>query len=180
MRWLVFRRGEARVPRASDLWDVPGGITSDAALALVRTAAENTQQPARRPPGPRGPNGGNLEAEMANGDRILSDLLAQVPNQPDWRKLDRLSLRALYTRLFEQWYPSQAKIEFLVQQLQTVIPVELEGVYEQEENVLQDETMSPSYNISEGDVTWGEFEDDSSPRLADMSIVNHAEHDESM
>ena len=172
--------GEARVPRASDLWDVPGGITSDAALALMRTAAANTQQPAQRPAGPRGPHGGNLEAEMANGDHILSDLLAQVPNQPNWRDLDRQSLLALYTRLFERWYPCQASIKFLKQELQRVIPVELEGLYEQEENVLQDETMSPSYNISEGDVTWGEFEDDSSPRVADMSIVNHAEHDESM
>ena len=42
-----------------------------------------------------------------------------------------------------------------------------------------DETMSPSYNISEGD-TWGAFDDDSSLRVVDMSTVNHAEHDESM
>jgi hypothetical protein len=93
---------------------------------------------------------------------------------------DRACWLCTLTRLFERWYPSQASIKFLKQELQRVIPVELEGVYEQEENVLQDETMSPSYNISEGDVTWGEFEDDSSPRVADMSIVNHAEHDESM
>ena len=101
----------ARTPRASDVWDLPGGLCGEAAMRLMRAARDaNEQRQQQRPDDrrrARGPRGGSLEEYSIAGDAIMSDLLSKPPGERDYRTLAKKNLEKLYVLLVNDWFPAQ-------------------------------------------------------------------------
>lgn len=113
--WL---RASARVPRASDLWDLPSGLCGHQALRRLRAPRETAE---RQPPpqrdgrhGARGPRNGNLDEVSAQGLAILGDLLERPPGERDNRALAKGDLEKLCAFLKGDWYPAQMSHEWLL------------------------------------------------------------------
>jgi len=120
--WL---KSNPRVPRASDLWDLPGGLCGAAALRLLRTV-QAPAEPRPRPQrdgrrGARGPLGGNLNEVCAAGEAIVSDLLNKPPGERDYRALTKANLEKLYVLVRDDWYPAQMSRAWLVNELDPLI-----------------------------------------------------------
>ena len=101
-----------RIPRASDLWDLPGGLCGAAALRLMRAVGVPAQaRPQQRRDGRRGPlwgpRGGNLNEVCEQGDAIVSDLLNTPYDERDYRTLTKANLEKMYVVLTGEWYPAQ-------------------------------------------------------------------------
>ena len=85
------------IPRASDVWDLPGGLCSAAALRLMRAvgvpveARPQQRRDGRR--GPRRPRDGNLDGVCEEGLAIVSDLLTTPYDERDYRTLTKAESR---------------------------------------------------------------------------------------
>lgn len=145
----------------------------------MQTTVATTQQPAQRPAVLRGPRDGNLQAEMAKKEiayyaiswlKFRSNLIGAASTD---RACRLCTLIFSNSGIPSKFHSEDSESGWKRHSGQVARSLRTRGEY------MLDETMSPSYNISEGD-TWGAFDDDSSLRVVDMSTVNHAEHDESM
>ena len=120
--WL---ESNPRVPRASDLWDLPGGLCGAAALRLLRTVrapAQPRPQPQRNGRrGARGPFGGNLDDVRDAGEAIVGDLLNKPPGERDYRALTKANLEKMYVFVTGEWYPAQMSHAWLVDALDPLI-----------------------------------------------------------
>jgi len=120
--WL---ESNPRVPRASDLWDLPGGLCGAAALRLLRTVqapAQPRPQPQRNGRrGARGPFGGNLDDVRDAGEAIVGDLLNKPPGERDLRALTKGDLEKMYVLVTGEWYPAQMSHAWLVDALDPLI-----------------------------------------------------------
>ena len=120
--WL---KSNPRIPRASDLWDLPGGLCGEAALSLLRSARTATearpQQRRNGRRGARGPRGGNLDDVRNEGLAVVGVLLNKPPGQRDYRVLTREELEKMYVLATGEWYPAQMSHAWFVDALEPLI-----------------------------------------------------------
>jgi len=114
-----------RIPRASDLWDLPGGLCGAAALRLMHTVDVPTEsRPQQRRDGrrgPRGPHGGNLSDVREEGLAIVSDILNTPHDERDYRTLTKANLEKTCVLLTGEWYPAQQSHAWFVRELDPLI-----------------------------------------------------------
>ena len=146
-----------RIPRASDLWDLPGGLCGAAALRLMRAVGVPVQaRPQQRRDGrrgPRGPRGGNLDEAIEQGEAILSDLLDTPYDERDYRTLTKANLETMYVLLTREWYPAQQSHAWFVRELDPLIATQYPEPMPQDEFDPESQSGSPMSQV--GVVTEG-------------------------
>ena len=113
------------IPRSSDIWDLPGGLCSAAALRLMCAVGVPVEaRPQQRRDGrhgPRGPRDGNLDEVCEEGLAIVSDLLDAPYDECDFRTLRKANLEKLYVLLTGEWYPAQQSHAWFVRKFDPLI-----------------------------------------------------------
>ena len=174
----------ARTPRASDVWDLPGGLCGEAALRLMRAARDaNEQRQQQRPDDrrrARGPRGGSLEEYSIAGDAIMSDLLSKPPGERDYRTLAKKDLEKLYVLLVNDWFPAQMSRAWFVEVLKELIEAQYPEVLFMEAPEPEIQPGSPMSQL--GDVTESESlgepdADNASEAAADVSMAERSMSD---
>ena len=122
--WL---ESNPRVPQASDLWDLPGGLCGAEALRLLRTnQAPAAPQPQPQPQrdgrrGPRGPRGGNMDDVRGAAVRIVSDLLTKPVGERNYHALSKADLEKVYVLVTGEWYPAQMSHTWLLNEVEPLL-----------------------------------------------------------
>ena len=177
--WL---ESNPRVPRASDLWDLPGGLCGATALRLLRTVrapAEPRPQPQRNGRrGARGPFGGNLDDVRDAEEAIVADLLNKPPGERNYRALTKANLEKLYVLVTDEWYPAQMSHVWLTNELDPLIAQQYPELlppdaYEPE--IQSGSPMSQAGGVTEGE-SFSVGDDENSPEANDDVSM----HDRSM
>ena len=184
--WLT---SNPRVPRAADLWDLPGGWGGASALSKLRTArlpAEarpqvrpQQQQDGRR--GARGPRGGNLDEKRDEGEAVLNALLSKPPSERNWRALTKADLEKLYVFVVGEWYPAQMSHAWLVEALKDEMTTQypdLSPPDASESDRLPGSPMSPTVDVVDDDVRFADANVENSPAAnADVSMNDRSTDD---
>ena len=177
-----------RVPRAADLWDLPGGLCGAAALTKLRTARVSAEaRPQVRPQqqndgrrGPRGPRGGNLDETRDEGEAVVNALLGKPPGERDWRAVPKADLEKLYVFVMGEWYPAQQSHAWFVEALEDQIAEQYPDLLPQdasESDRLPGSPMSPIIDAV-GDVSFADANVEDSPAAnADVSMNDRSMDD---
>ena len=183
--WLTTN---PRVPRAADLWDLPGGLCGAAALTKLRTARVSAEaRPQVRPQqqndgrrGPRGPRGGNLDETRDEGEAVVNALLGKPPGERDWRAVPKADLEKLYVFVMGEWYPAQQSHAWFVEALEDQIAEQYPDLLPQdasESDRLPGSPMSPIIDAV-GDVSFADANVEDSPAAnADVSMNDRSMDD---
>lgn len=183
--WLTTN---PRVPRAADLWDLPGGLCGAAALTKLRTARVSAEaRPQVRPQqqndgrrGPRGPRGGNLDETRDEGEAVVNALLGKPPGERDWRAVPKADLEKLYVFVMGEWYLAQQSHKRLVEALEDQMAEQYPDLLPQdasESDRLPGSPMSPIIDVV-GDVSFADANVEDSPAAnADVSMNDRSMDD---
>lgn len=172
-----FMASNAKIPRASQLWDCPGGLTGEQALALMTRSQSAANEPAQRRTGRIGRPVRDLEGRIEAAQRHMDDLMASIPREN--RVLDRFSrdeLRSLYLVCYQE-QPNQGMTKpVLKAALETELPIQYpeflyDAMFAAEEVAPRVESgeNSDSEERSFGDVTFDDASA-STPRSTSMSM----------
>ncbi len=173
-----------RIPRASDLWDLPGGLCGAAALRLMRAVGVPAQaRPQQRRDGrrgPRGPRGGNIDDVREQGQAIVSDLLNTPYDERDYRTLTKANLEKMYVLLTDEWYPAQQSHAWFVRELDPLIATQYLELMPQDASDRESQSGSPMSQA--GGVTEGESfsvgaGENSPAENADVSMIDRSMDD---
>lgn len=93
----TFMTSNAKIPRASHLWDCPGGLTGEQSVALLTRSQSAANEPAQRRTGRMGRPVRDLEGKIEAAVRLMGDLMADIPREERvLNRFNREQLRALY------------------------------------------------------------------------------------
>ena len=171
-----------RVPRASDLWDLPGGLCGAAALRLLRTnqapAAPQPQPQRDGRRGPRGPRGGNMDDVRDAAVRIVNDLLTKPPGERNYHALSKADLEKVYVLMTGEWYPAQMSHTWLLNEVEPLLLTKYPELLPPDSSESESQSGSPMSQVdgvTEGESFLVDAGENSPATNADVSM-----HDRSM
>ena len=172
-----FMASNAKIPRASHLWDCPGGLTGEQALALMTRSQSAANESAQRRTGRIGRPVRDLEGRIEAAQRHMDDLMATIPREN--RVLDRFSrdeLRSLYLVCYQEQPNQTMNKQVLKDALESELPIQYpdflyDAMFAAEEVAPRAESgeISDSEERSFGDVTFDDASA-STPRSTSMSM----------
>ena len=99
---VKFVEGSAGIARASDLFDVPGGLTSDAAIGRIQLGTTRADLSVRSRENVRNLNKKKFEREFRAAQEVLAAESSKNLSEEAFLKLSRPTLRSLYLALLQK------------------------------------------------------------------------------